>query len=80
MSQDLEKLTLEELENELGTLGERRAIDAKALEKARLRATGNQIGPSSQNLASALAEDLKELEKDIAGIETEIAKRRKVAP
>ena len=69
MSQDLQAL-----KKELERLRKQRVIDAKAVDRARVRTTGRITGPSNRGFAASLAEDLKKLEKRIAEIEAEIEK------
>jgi len=69
MSEDLQ-----ELKKELQRLKEQRVIDAKAERKARVRATGRQMGPSNRSFATSQSEDLKKLDRRIAEIEAKIEK------
>jgi transposase len=69
MSEDLQ-----ELKKELQRLREQRVIDANAVEKACVRASGRQIGPSNRSFAASQSEDLKRLDSRIAEIEAKIEK------
>jgi polyhydroxyalkanoate synthesis regulator phasin len=74
MSEDLQ-----ELKKELQRLRKQRVIDAKAEERARLRASGRQIDPSNRSFAASLTEDLKKLDKRIAEIEAKIEKANRTS-
>jgi len=67
-------LDLQALKKELERLRKQRVIDAKAVERARVRTTGRITGPSNRGFAASRAEDLKKLDKRIAEIEVEIEK------
>jgi hypothetical protein len=69
MSQDLQVL-----KKELQRLRKQLVIDEKAQERARVRASGRQIGPSNRSFAASSAEGVEKLKKRIREIEAEIEK------
>jgi ribosomal 50S subunit-recycling heat shock protein len=62
----------QELNKELQRLIKQRDIDAKAVERARVRTNGRLTDPSNRNFAAELSEKLAKLDRRIAEIKTQI--------